>query len=283
MTRRLRLRDSGTSRAALSAIDAQNRQIYGRVDIVENFASLDGLMPCERLLIDMYLTEGADVLDLGVGGGRTTSALWPMSGTYVGVDYSASMVEAARRRHPHACFEVMDASELSAFADQSFDLALFSFNGLDYLHPVSKRQEAIAELARVVRLGGTVITSSHNSRALVRPVAERPEQPAVRARLVQVVMSARLIVRVLPARAFWTGQGYLRDTASEHTNFTSTPELIAAEFTDHGLRLVQHVGSRYPRNLGGWVEPWYCYAFKRADESARSLHRSSERHPARRR
>jgi len=244
----------------------QNRQIYERIDVVDEFAGREGLMPCERLLIDTYLTDGADVLDVGVGGGRTTNALRCRAGNYVGIDYSAPMVEAARRRHPEARFEVMDAANLSAFADRSFDLVLFSFNGLDYLHPVERRRDAIAELARVVRSRGTVITSSHNSRALVRPLPGRGG--TIRGRLAQVVMSGRLMVRVLPARAFWTGQGYLRDTASEHTNFVSTPGLIGAEFAEHGLRLVGHVGSQYPRILSKCVEPWYCYAFAPDAESA---------------
>jgi SAM-dependent methyltransferase len=42
--------------------------------------------------------DGARVLDLGVGAGRTTSFLAPRASTYLGIDVSRKMVRSARRR-----------------------------------------------------------------------------------------------------------------------------------------------------------------------------------------
>ena len=118
------------------------------------------------------------MLDVGVGAGRTVPALSSRAGRYVGVDYSQHMIDRAHELHPAADLRVMDAAELD-FADGEFDAVVFSFNGLDYLHPREKRARGIAELARVTRAGGVVILSEHNARALVRPVGRLrdPTQP----------------------------------------------------------------------------------------------------------
>lgn len=255
-----------TSLRTGDTVDDRNRHLYEQSDVVEEFAARDALFPCERVLIDTYVAPGADVLDVGVGGGRTTSALREIAGGYVGIDYSAPMIDAARVHHPGARLEVMDAADLGAFADASFDVVLFSFNGLDYLHPVARRRRAIDELARVVRPGGTVIVSSHNARALARPRIGDNGRSAPRAMAAQVVMSTRLAARALASPAYWNGEGYVRDTASPHTNFVTTPEHLVAEFARHRLTLREIVGSRHPTPLPSWMEPWYYYAFRREPE-----------------
>ena len=48
-----------------------------------------------------------DVLDLGIGAGRTTSILAPIARSYVGSDYSPGMVAAARAAHPDVDLRVL--------------------------------------------------------------------------------------------------------------------------------------------------------------------------------
>ena len=54
-----------------------------------------------------------------------------------------------------------DARDLSAFADESFDFVLFSYNGLDCVGHADRLQ-VLAEVHRVVRPGGVFMFSSHN-------------------------------------------------------------------------------------------------------------------------
>ena len=101
------------------------------------------------------------VLDIGVGGGRTTGLLEPRARSYVGLDVSSEMVELARRRFPDIDLRVGDARQLAGLPDAHFDLVFFSYNGLDALdHP--DRARALAEMARVVAPGGRVLFSSLN-------------------------------------------------------------------------------------------------------------------------
>ena len=249
-------------RAPESSVDTYNRDVYEQSEIVEQFVQDEGLTPPEQALFDTYVRDGVAVLDLGVGGGRTVAHLSALAGRYVGIDYSAAMVDACRAKHPSADIRLMDASDLHAFDDAAFDIAVFSYNGLDYLHPETKRRQCIDELARVTRDGAIVILSSHNAHALVRP---RPQIASrSRALAIQAYGAVRLARFALPSRAFWRGEGYLRDSATPHVNFATTPARMAEEFGQRGFRLVATFGARYPAPIAPWEEPWYYYAFERS-------------------
>ena len=58
-------------------------------------------------------------------------------------------------------FEVCDARDLSQFADHSFDVILFSFNGIDYTSH-DDRLKIFQEVKRVGKSGGYFCFSSHN-------------------------------------------------------------------------------------------------------------------------
>lgn len=89
------------------------------------------------------------ILEVGCGGGYYRQVFAHMLDTefdYVGVDYSAAMVEAARRRCPTTRFEVADACKLP-FADGSFDIV---FNGVCLMH-ILDFEQAIREGRRVAK------------------------------------------------------------------------------------------------------------------------------------
>ena len=103
----------------------------------------------------------ARVLDLGVGGGRTTALLYPHVKDYIGVDYVADMVALAKRNQPYATFKVMDARDLSEFPDGRFDLVYFSYNGLDAVSG-ENRVQILAEVSRVLSPNGAFVFSTFN-------------------------------------------------------------------------------------------------------------------------
>jgi ubiquinone/menaquinone biosynthesis C-methylase UbiE len=260
---------SGWSRGERSRVDAHNQAVYERAEIVREFTELEGLFPCERHLLDSYLAPGANVLDLGVGGGRTIPDLSEASAEYVGLDYSPAMVAACRGRYPGADVRLGDASDLSAFPSGESDFVMFSYNGLDYLHPVAKRDACIGEIARVLRPGGAAVVSSHNARALLRPLPDpsRFAGSRVKARAVQAYATARLALHALPSSAFWKGAGYARDSASANIMYVATPTLMTKDFGAHGLELVEMVGSRYPHPVSNPFEPWIYYAFTKTQDA----------------
>lgn len=130
---------------------------------------ISGLFDHERLAFSTYLTQnGARVLDLGCGTGRTTSYLAALGFDVTGLDISQPMIEAARRRSPDIEFVLGDASILG-FASDSFDYVVYSFNGLDYAFPEERRFETLLEIHRVLVKSGVFVFSSHKAGLALPP------------------------------------------------------------------------------------------------------------------
>lgn len=98
------------------------------------------------------------ILDIGIGGGRTTGLLQPISTDYVGIDYAPTQIDTARHHHPGVDLRVMDARELD-FPNHSFDLVVFSFNGIDSVD-IGGRLQILSEVHRVLQPGGSFLFSS---------------------------------------------------------------------------------------------------------------------------
>ena len=97
------------------------------------------------------------VLDAGTGTGHTALAFAPRAGHVVAVDLSEPMLEqgrrlAAERGIANVAFARGDVERL-AFPDASFDLVTSRFAA----HHVPRPRAAAAELARVLKPGGTVL------------------------------------------------------------------------------------------------------------------------------
>lgn len=122
------------------------------------------LCPPENDAIRNYFSIDSKkfVLDLGCGTGRTTKPLMDIGLQPIGIDISDKMIHEAKLRFPDIDFLIGDASELN-FKNETFDYVLFSFNGLDYIYPESKRIMALKEIHRVLKPEGIFIFSSHNS------------------------------------------------------------------------------------------------------------------------
>lgn len=269
-----------------------NLETYNRPEVASYYSSLNYLTPCERLLFDEYLIRGMTILDLGVGGGRTTPYLSSFSGRYVGADRAAEMIAACQRKFPSLEFETVGASDLSIFAGSSFDAVVMAFNGMDSVIPDESRHLALREIHRVIKPEGVLIFSSHNVRSiLVRPSWNPQRLASLAQRLVggnsvfyrpllwgltglrvviavlqSIVRSLTRVARRVPTRAFWLGDGYLMDAAHGGMRIhLSTPEKAAQELNRFGFRLLRVLGDDYPSASRLYVTDWYYYVFSRVE------------------
>ncbi len=102
-----------------------------------------------------FADAGAIVGDLGCGTGQTTAALAPFVARVVGVDESAAMLQAARKRLQAFGNVDLRRGELEGLPidDGRLDAATLML----VLHHVPEPGRAIAEVARVLKPGGRVI------------------------------------------------------------------------------------------------------------------------------
>ena len=144
-------------------IFAASQSFYDSPRTVSAYSFHFVLQPAELAILDALRPRLAamDMLDLGVGAGRTVPHFAHLAKSYVGSDFSGAMITACRKIFPKIAFEVADASDLAVFAEASFDFVLFSFNGIDCMQ-AGGRAKALAELHRLVRPGGMLAFSSHN-------------------------------------------------------------------------------------------------------------------------
>jgi ubiquinone/menaquinone biosynthesis C-methylase UbiE len=150
-----------------------NRQVYLAQGIVRHYSQLRQLQPAEQTILNLLGNEWSSMkmLDIGVGGGRTTQHFSKVVREYVGIDYAEEMIAVCQKRFPPSSrsrvFEVGDARDMKQFPDNSFDFILFSFNGIDSLSHLD-RSQVFQEVSRVGKPGGYFCFSSHNLQGIER-------------------------------------------------------------------------------------------------------------------
>jgi SAM-dependent methyltransferase len=273
-----------------------NLGTYNSPEVVEHYAALNYLSPCERLLFDEYLHPEMAILDLGVGGGRTTPYLSSIAASYVGVDYAPEMIAVCRKKFPALEFELGSAADLSSFAASSFHAVVMAFNALDYVVPDEARFRALQEIHRVLKPEGILIFSSHNPRSIwVRPswnpkrvqdlaesmlkadsVLFRPllwsltAARIILAGMQTIYRSLGRVARRLFTRAFWSGEGYWMDPVHGGVEtHGAAPREVTCELSRFGFRLLRALGDDYPLVSPLYITDWYYYVFSKSAMSGK--------------
>lgn len=243
--------------------------VYERGDIVAHYAAASGLYPVEAELFDRHVSAGARVLDLGVGAGRTTPWLSARASTYVGLDLSEGMVAWCSEHFRSAHFVQGDATELAQFDDSTFDVVVFSFNGIDCIPTEVGRQRCLSQCRRVLAPGGRLIFSSHNARYWVFP----PRLEGGLARRAWRTLYAALhtlsnLVFLTTRRAFWAGRGFVRDPATHGgLKHIATVASVREELDRAGFEVLEVLSDLHPRRLPSFATAWYYYASRKLDRA----------------
>jgi ubiquinone/menaquinone biosynthesis C-methylase UbiE len=170
-------------RSPCTAFDAEvNRRVYEDPRETLIYRDRVELHPAERLMLERLRDRWREieVLDVGVGAGRTAYTFAAIAGHYVGLDYSREMIRLSRQlvgECDHVEFVLGDVRDLSAFEDGRFGFVLFSHNGIDAIPP-EDRQLALRELRRVLAGEGHLLLSSHSLDGL--PLRAPSKPPALR-------------------------------------------------------------------------------------------------------
>ncbi len=140
-----------------------NKRSYANGRVVNWYSELEFLHPSEAVILRDLLPQirNKRLLDIGIGGGRTTKYLLEISSDYTGIDYTPACIEAAKKKYPAANLLNCDARDLGRFSAGDFSFVLFSLNGIDYVCH-EDRLQILGEIHRVLQPGGYFAFSTHN-------------------------------------------------------------------------------------------------------------------------
>ena len=174
------------------------------------------------------LRPGGSALDVACGSGKLTAELARVAGgagRVVGLDFSARMLDVARRDHPELEFVEGDALQLP-FDDATFDASTIAFGLRNLSDPV----RGLREMARVIRPGG---------RAVVLEFVRPPRGPVGSAYRVYLRSMLPAIGGVISGDR--SAYRYLSDTVDSYRTPGEVGDIaMAAGWTDvrfHGLAM----------------------------------------------
>ena len=129
--------------------------LYDAFENTVNRASYEGT----ALAVGQMIGPGDEVLECACGTGAISAAIAPVCARLVATDYSEGMLKQARKklaRFPHVVVEQADITDLH-YADDSFDAVVAG----NVIHLLPEPGDALKELKRVVRPGGTIIVPTY--------------------------------------------------------------------------------------------------------------------------
>jgi SAM-dependent methyltransferase len=141
----------------------KNLRLYERF---AHYYSDSNLEPAEWAVLKRFKTEWArmDMLDIGVGAGRTSHVFSAITRSYTGIDYARRALELCRDRIGETNsvrFILCDAREMSRRLDRQFDFIMFSMNGIDSVNHAD-RLRIFAEVRALLKEQGHFLFSSHS-------------------------------------------------------------------------------------------------------------------------
>ena len=222
-----------------------NRAVYSTRSIYRYYLSKT-LTPSESACLRKYrgFIAGRDVLDIGVGAGRTSQHLAPLARRYEAIDYSPVMVAYLRRTMPQIRVHQADFSDLSMLGDSTFDFLFAPDNVIDALSH-EHRLRAMRESSRVLRSGGILAFSAHNlhyKRALSGPSLDWSNNPLRFAKNVaKYSVSMWNHARVGPLRRTTPEYALLNDLGHHYAclHYYASRDRVAAQLAESGLRLLE--------------------------------------------
>lgn len=127
------------------------------IDAIENV----GLWESERIIFNKYLNKDNKILDIGCGTGRVAISLYKEGYKNIsGLDIEEEFIEYAKSINKDISFYCESILNTS-FKDNTFDSAIFSFNGLMTLSNTDQIK-ALKEISRIIKNDGYFIFTTYD-------------------------------------------------------------------------------------------------------------------------
>ena len=254
--------------------DEINRAVYNSPGVYRYYLSKI-LAPAEVACLLKYQTHIAqgDVLDIGVGAGRTARYLFPLARRYEAVDYSPVMVSYMKETMPAVSVRQANFCDLSMFGDKSFDFVLATDNVIDAL-PHEDRLQALSEAHRVLRRNGVLAFSSHNihyGKAFGGPHLNWSSNPVrLAANCVNYVLSRWNHHRIAPLRATTSEYALLNDPGHRYAclHYYAARSTVCSQLASAAFRFIEAFdgdGQVVPEAKDDTETPSLLYVAERVD------------------
>lgn len=125
-----------------------------------------GLWNSEKVFFEKYINKTDKILDIGCGAGRTTINLYKKGYKNItGLDLSTTLIDYAKTYIKNNKLDIEfingDATKLP-FKDNSFDVVIFSYNGMQCIPGKKNRDKVLSEVCRVLKPKGLYLFTAHN-------------------------------------------------------------------------------------------------------------------------
>lgn len=169
--------------------------LYDAFENTVNRASYEGT----ALAVAQMIGPGDEVLECACGTGAISAAIAPACARLVPTDYSDGMLAQARKKLAKRSNVTVEQADITAlpYADDSFDVAVAG----NVIHLLPDPEQALRELARVVRPGGTIILPTY-----IEPLKRK--QGMIPALLARLGVGFERRFTQASYRAFVEGMGY---------------------------------------------------------------------------
>lgn len=140
-------------------VQAMFDHVAPRYDITNDVLSLGQDRRWRRLVLQATNPQPGDVvLDLAAGTGTSSQPFADRGAHVIPCDFSLGMLRTGKQARPHLPFVAGDGTQLP-FADDVFDITTISFG----LRNIVNVEQALAELLRVTKPGGTLVICEFSS------------------------------------------------------------------------------------------------------------------------
>lgn len=252
--------------------DAINRRVYQRPGIDRHYRD-DTLWRAEGIALLKYQPTFAskDVLDIGVGTGRTTIYLAPLAHHYQAIDYSPEMVRSFEATFAGTPIALADMRQMSPLLDADFDFVLASNNVFDAVGH-DDRLRTLREIRRLLRPNGILMFSSHNRdvHGLTNgPRLEFSRNPVTQLQLIALWCRAFANHRRLrKLQKFMDEYAIVNDTAHDCAllHYYISPGTQARQLAEAGFTLLDifdNKGRRVPDGDRATHSRWLLYVARR--------------------
>ena len=169
--------------------------LYDAFENTVNRASYEGT----ALAVAQMIGPGDEVLECACGTGAISAAIAPACARLVATDYSEGMLKQARKKLAKRSNVTVEQADITAlpYADDSFDVAVAG----NVIHLLPDPEQALRELARVVRPGGTITLPTY-----IEPLKRK--QGMIPALLARLGVGFERRFTQASYRAFVEGMGY---------------------------------------------------------------------------